>query len=65
VPGGEANAESPTLEPLEFYAENGIDFQPAATVTKMDRAARAVSLSNQSTVAHDIAVIATGMLWQR
>lgn len=58
---GEADADSLTLKPLEFYAENQIDFRPGVSALSLKRAAKTVALSDGTTLAYDILVIATGM----
>ena len=57
---GEADADSLALKPLEFYAENAIDFRPSVTATKINRGDRTVFLSDGSTLTYDILVLATG-----
>ncbi len=57
---GEADADSLALKPLEFYAENNVDFRPNVTATVLDRAARTVALSNGETVGYDVLILATG-----
>jgi len=57
---GEADADSLALKPLEFYAEQKIDFRPNTTAVKLDRAARTVGLSDGSSVTYDVLVLATG-----
>ena len=58
---GEADADSLALKPLEFYAENQIDFRPNLTATKLDRKAKTITLSDGSTAAYDTAILAMGM----
>ena len=57
---GDADAESLALKPLEFYAENEIDFRAATTATAIERASKTVALSDGSTLNYDILVLATG-----
>ena len=57
---GEADADSLALKPLEFYAENNVDFRPNVTATALDRAARTVALSSGDTVSYDVLILATG-----
>lgn len=57
---GEADADSLALKPLEFYGENNIDFRPNVRVEAINRADRTVALSDGSTLAYDIAILATG-----
>ncbi|CAN5420553.1 FAD-dependent oxidoreductase [soil metagenome] len=58
---GEADGDSLALKPLEFYAENQIDFRPNISATALKRADKIVELSDGSTLSYDILVIATGM----
>ncbi|MFN3512086.1 MAG: NAD(P)/FAD-dependent oxidoreductase [Phenylobacterium sp.] len=58
---GEADADSLALKPLEFYAEQDIDFRPGCTAVKLARSDRAVTLSTGETIGYDILIIATGM----
>ena len=58
---GEADADSLSLKPLEFYAENQIDFRANVSAVALKRADKTVELSDGSTLAYDILVIATGM----
>ena len=57
---GEADADSLALKPLEFYAENDVDFRPNVTATALDRATKVVTLSNGNTVSYDVLILATG-----
>jgi 3-phenylpropionate/trans-cinnamate dioxygenase ferredoxin reductase subunit len=57
---GEADAEALALKPLEFYAENNIDFRPGVAAVKLERAARKVTLSDGGTVDYDVLILATG-----
>jgi 3-phenylpropionate/trans-cinnamate dioxygenase ferredoxin reductase subunit len=57
---GEADAASLALKPLEFYPENNIDFRAGVTATKLDRAAKSVALTDGSSLAYDILILATG-----
>jgi 3-phenylpropionate/trans-cinnamate dioxygenase ferredoxin reductase component len=57
---GEADADALALKPLEFYAEQGIDFRPGVRAAQLNRPAKAVVLSDGSTVDYDLLVIATG-----
>jgi 3-phenylpropionate/trans-cinnamate dioxygenase ferredoxin reductase subunit len=57
---GEADADSLALKPLEFYAENNIDFRPNLKAVKLERSAKKLQLSDGSDVAYDFLVIATG-----
>ncbi|MBR7621763.1 FAD-dependent oxidoreductase [Phenylobacterium sp. 20VBR1] len=58
---GEADGDSLALKPLEFYAENQIDFRPNISAVSLKRAEKTVALSDGSTLSYDILVIATGM----
>ena len=58
---GEADADSLALKPLEFYAEQNIDFRPNLRAVKLARSDKVVTLSDGSTVPYDILIIATGM----
>ena len=58
---GEADADSLALKPLEFYAEQNIDFRPNLQAVKLARSDKVVTLSDGSTVSYDILIIATGM----
>lgn len=57
---GEADADSLALKPLEFYAENNIDFRPDVTATAIDRPARTVALSSGDALNYDTLILATG-----
>ncbi|OYU68978.1 MAG: ferredoxin reductase [Alphaproteobacteria bacterium PA2] len=57
---GEADADSLALKPLEFYGENNIDFRPNVRVEAINRADKTVALSDGSTLAYDVAILATG-----
>jgi len=57
---GEADAGSLALRPLEFYAENDIDFRPGVRAVRLDRGARQVSLSDGATLGYDFLILATG-----
>jgi len=58
---GEADADSLALKPLEFYAENKIDFRPELIVMAIDRGAKSLTLSSGDKLAYDILILATGM----
>ncbi len=58
---GEADADSLALKPLEFYAENNIDFRPNLSAVKLTRSDKTITLSDGSTVTYDLLIIATGM----
>ncbi len=57
---GEADADSLALKPLEFYAEQAIDFRPNTRALSINRGARTVTLSDGSEVAYDALILATG-----
>lgn len=57
---GEADADSLALKPVEFYAEHAIDFRADTRAVKIDRGAKAVTLSSGETIGYDILIIATG-----
>lgn len=57
---GEADAESLALKPLEFYAENRIDFRPSVRVERIDRARKVTVLSDGGELGYDVLVLATG-----
>lgn len=57
---GEADADSLALKPLEFYAENNIDFRPNTRAVKLARSEKTVTLSSGETLAYDFLIIATG-----
>jgi 3-phenylpropionate/trans-cinnamate dioxygenase ferredoxin reductase subunit len=57
---GEASEQSLLLRADGFYADNGIDLRLGVTATSIDRAAKTVSLSDDSTLDYDHLVIATG-----
>ncbi|MFM1959182.1 MAG: hypothetical protein RL588_699 [Pseudomonadota bacterium] len=57
---GEADAESLALKPLEFYAENRIDFRPSVRGERIDRDRKVLVLSDGGELAYDILVLATG-----
>lgn len=57
---GEADADSLALKPLEFYAEENIDFRPNVKAVKLERAARKVKLSDGAELTYDFLVLATG-----
>jgi 3-phenylpropionate/trans-cinnamate dioxygenase ferredoxin reductase subunit len=57
---GEADAEALALKPLSFYAEHDIDFRPSVKAVGLNRGARTVALSDGSSLAYDVLVMATG-----
>jgi 3-phenylpropionate/trans-cinnamate dioxygenase ferredoxin reductase subunit len=57
---GEADAASLALKPDEFYGEAGIDFRRSTAAVSLERGSKTVKLSDGSTLAYDILIIATG-----
>lgn len=57
---GEADADSLALKPLEFYPEHQIDFRPNLRAVKLRRTDKVVELSDGTTLAYDILILATG-----
>lgn len=57
---GEADADSLSLKPAAWYAENGCDLKLGVTATAINRGARTVSLNTGETLHYDFLVIATG-----
>ncbi|THD68413.1 FAD-dependent oxidoreductase [Phenylobacterium sp.] len=57
---GEADADSLALKPLEFYPEHNIDFRASTTATAINRGAKTVALSDGSSLAYDVLILATG-----
>jgi 3-phenylpropionate/trans-cinnamate dioxygenase ferredoxin reductase subunit len=57
---GEADGDSLALKPPEFYAQANIALLLGVVASKIDRAARAVTLSDGRTLAYDHLIIATG-----
>jgi 3-phenylpropionate/trans-cinnamate dioxygenase ferredoxin reductase subunit len=57
---GEATAESLALRPAKFYADASIDLRLDLRVTGIDRTAKTVALSDDSTLAYDILILALG-----
>ena len=58
---GEADADSLALKPLEFYAQQNIDFRPNLTAVKLARSDKTVTLSDGASLSYDVLIIATGM----
>lgn len=57
---GEADPESLALKPVEFYAEQGIDFRPGVRGLRLKRSETTVLLSDGSRLPYDVLVLATG-----
>ena len=57
---GEADAESLSLKPAEWYAEAGVSLRLGGVATRIDRADRIVTLASGETVAYDYLILATG-----
>jgi 3-phenylpropionate/trans-cinnamate dioxygenase ferredoxin reductase subunit len=57
---GEATAESLALRPAKFYADATIGLRLNTSVVKIDRAAKAVALSNGDTLSYDTLILAMG-----
>lgn len=57
---GEATAESLALRPASFYPDASIDLRLQTRVTGIDRAAKAVTLSDESTLTYDFLILALG-----
>jgi 3-phenylpropionate/trans-cinnamate dioxygenase ferredoxin reductase subunit len=57
---GEADAESLSLKPAEWYAEAGVSLRLGGVATRIDRADRLVILASGETVAYDNLILATG-----
>jgi 3-phenylpropionate/trans-cinnamate dioxygenase ferredoxin reductase component len=57
---GEATEESLALRPTHFYETASVDTRLGLRVTRIDRAARTVTLSDEVTLSYDYLIIATG-----
>lgn len=57
---GEATAESLALRPAKFYPNATIDLRLATRVTRIDRAAKTVMLSDGGALAYDALILALG-----
>jgi 3-phenylpropionate/trans-cinnamate dioxygenase ferredoxin reductase component len=57
---GEADIEAVQLRPASWYAENNVALRTGTTVIAIDRDARTVLLSDDSTAAYDVLILATG-----
>jgi 3-phenylpropionate/trans-cinnamate dioxygenase ferredoxin reductase subunit len=52
--------EKTYLQPLAFYADNGIAFRPAETAVAIDRQARRVELKSGDSLSYDMLLLTTG-----
>lgn len=57
---GEGEEEDLLLRPADFYLEQGIEMRLGQTVTAIDRVGKQVVLSDETTVAYDTLILATG-----
>lgn len=57
---GEGEEEDLLLRPADFYLEQNIEMRLGQTVTAIDRAAKQVVLSDDTTVPYDTLILATG-----
>jgi len=57
---GEATAESLLLRPAHFYPDASIDLRLSMRVTGIDRAAKAVTLSDGTALSYDFLILALG-----
>jgi len=57
---GEGEEEDLLLRPADFYVEQNIEMRLGQTVTAIDRAAKQVVLSDETTVTYDTLILATG-----
>ncbi|MDQ0466820.1 3-phenylpropionate/trans-cinnamate dioxygenase ferredoxin reductase subunit [Caulobacter ginsengisoli] len=57
---GEADADSLSLKPAEWYAENGVDLRLNTVAASLNRGARTVTLNTGETLQYDVLVLATG-----
>lgn len=57
---GEGEEEDLLLRPADFYLEQNIEMRLGQTVTAIDRAAKTVVLSDDTTVPYDTLILATG-----
>jgi 3-phenylpropionate/trans-cinnamate dioxygenase ferredoxin reductase component len=57
---GEADADALTLKPLEFYAEQQIQFRPNTRAIHIAREDKRIELADGSAVSYDVLIIATG-----
>lgn len=57
---GEATGESLALRPAKFYPDASIDLRLGTRVTKIDRTAKTVALSDATTLSYDYLILALG-----
>ena len=57
---GEADADSLSLKPAQWYRDNGCHLHLDTTVAGLDRAARTVRLTDGRSLAYDFLILATG-----
>jgi len=57
---GEADADSLSLKPAEWYAENGVSLRLGGVVTGIDRVERVVHLASGEACSYDDLILATG-----
>jgi 3-phenylpropionate/trans-cinnamate dioxygenase ferredoxin reductase subunit len=57
---GEADADSLSLKPVQWYQDNGCHLHLDTTVAGLDRAARTVRLTDGRSLAYDVLILATG-----
>jgi nitrite reductase (NADH) large subunit len=60
VLAGEKEADEITLNPLDWYRENGIRLRVGARVTDVDPVAKTVTAADGSVTAYDVLLLATG-----
>ncbi len=57
---GETDAESLSLKPAEWYAENNVSLRLEGVAERINRSAKTVTLASGEAVAYDILILATG-----
>lgn len=62
---GETNLEALLLRPLSFYVEQAIELRTGLTATGLDRAGKAVTLSDGTVEIYDVLVLAQGSTARR
>lgn len=60
VLSGNTEANEIMLNPIEWYADNGVTLKTKSRVTAIDRAAKSISTANGETLVYDLLIIATG-----